>query len=73
MLDLPRLYYPNLVRQFYANISNKEIASSVELETYVKGVHIVLTRQSLSEILGAIDEGPVLKHGKYIVQGDPTW
>ena len=73
MLNLPRRYYPNLVRQFYANISNKGFVNSVELQSYVKGVHITLTRQTLSEILRGDDEGPVFEHGKYIVRGDPTW
>ena len=61
------------MRQFYANITNKKTASSVSIKSYVQGVPIVLTRQSLSEILGARDEGPVFEHRKYIVQGDPTW
>lgn len=72
-LNLPRVYYLDLVRQFYANISNKTMASFIYLESYVKSVPIVLTTKRLFDVLGARDEGLMFEHRKYIVQRDPTW
>lgn len=71
-LDLPRLfghmgqepvfhisgdYYPDLVRDFYANMLYKTDKDLQTIITTVKGVHIILDRVRLMTILGIRDEG----------------
>ena len=61
MLDLPIDYYPGLVHQFYANIKHKD---------KLRGECITLTRQFLSDFLGAKNDGPPFEHGKTTITYD---
>ena len=50
-------YYPNLVRQFYTNIEDKEDNSSRGIRTFVKGVHIEVTKEYIVDLLGVLING----------------
>ena len=62
-----------MLRQFYANIKNKDVFNLVLVESYVKGALIVVTRVGLPTLSGAKNDGPIFYHGKYLVNGDPNW
>lgn len=73
MLDLPIHNYANLVRQSYANIDKKSKFNTNIIETYVKGVHMRITRDLLANILWASDNDPLFEHGKTNVIYNPNW
>ena len=50
LLHLSGVYYPGLVREFYANIVNKNDKKSREIQSYVKGVHILVTEGLISDL-----------------------
>lgn len=54
ILYLPCYFYPHLIREFYANIKDKDKHSSSVLVTIVRGRKIRLTRRGLAEILGLL-------------------
>ena len=64
VLDLAGRYYPRLVREFYANIENKDIGGIDRVVSHVKGSRIELDRDSLSRILGVSNEGPSVEFSK---------
>ena len=64
MLDLAGRYYSRLVREFYANIENKDIGGIDRVVSHVKGSRIELDRDSLSRIVGVSNEGPSVEFFK---------
>lgn len=56
MIIMAGEYYPNLVREFYADIHFKSDHYKVNITTTVKGVRIHLDRASLVQFLGILDE-----------------
>ena len=60
ILTLSTHYYPNLVREFYANIENKARHSGELLESWVRGRHIVLSRECLVAIFGCSNQGQAI-------------
>ncbi|XP_027125024.1 uncharacterized protein [Coffea arabica] len=73
ILRLPVYYYPELVREFYANIINKAKHSGEKVESFVRGTRIVLSRQRLAAILGCRDEGPAVDLKKGFVAPNKRW
>ena len=73
VLDLAGRYYPRLVREFYANIEDKEDAGIHRIITHVKGCRIELDRASLARILGVSDEGPSIEFFKDAVLSDSRY
>ena len=64
VLDLAGRYYTSLVREFYANIEDKDDAGVHRVVTHVKGCRIELDRASLSRILSVNNEGPFAEFSK---------
>ncbi|OMP09044.1 hypothetical protein COLO4_05861 [Corchorus olitorius] len=44
-------YYPELVREFYANVANKDKKKPSELVSYVRGVHITISKETIEQHL----------------------
>ncbi|XP_071927454.1 uncharacterized protein [Coffea arabica] len=57
ILTLPDHYYPDLVREFYANIESKARHSGEMVKSWVCERRIVLSHQDLAAILGCMDDG----------------
>lgn len=73
IVRLPRIFYPQLVKEFYANVENKDAYSNVLLNTTVRGVKIRLTRRVLSEILGVPDDEELVQlNRRFFWDGDWT-
>ncbi|OMO97067.1 hypothetical protein COLO4_14902 [Corchorus olitorius] len=51
ILDLKGTYYPELVREFYANVVNKDKKKPCELVSYVRGVHITISKETIEQHL----------------------
>lgn len=75
MVTMARAHYPNLVREFYANITLKSDPYRADIGTFMKGVHIHLTCAILDDILGIRDEGHSASfgHASTRVTEDPMW
>lgn len=73
ILDLPKVYYPGLARQFYANLKNKGVLNTSMVRSFVNGQEIILTRAELATLLGPLDDRPVFDHGRYTVTCVRTW
>ncbi|KAF3456018.1 hypothetical protein FNV43_RR00661 [Rhamnella rubrinervis] len=63
-------FYPRLVREFYANIEDKEDSAVHRVVTYVKGCRIDLDRATIARILGVSDDGPYVEFYKDAVLSD---
>lgn len=61
ILRLPHYIYPKLVREFYANVVDKEKYSGDFLESYVRGRRLVVTRGVIAQILRCRDDGSNVK------------
>ena len=57
-------YYPRRVREFYANIEDKDDAGVHRVVAHVKGSRIELDRASLARILGVSNEGSSVEFSK---------
>lgn len=57
ILNLPRYTYPNLVREFYANVVNKEGHSGDTIETQVRGKRLKITRATIASLLNCSNVG----------------
>ncbi|KAI5676930.1 hypothetical protein M9H77_07880 [Catharanthus roseus] len=53
-------YYPDLVREFYANMVHKMDKDLPTIISIVKGVRIILNRERLASILGIRDQGNIV-------------
>ena len=75
LINLSGIYYPTLVKEFFANMRDKNAVTSRVIYTQVKGVDITLTHSSLARMLGISDEGDwiVLNSKKLEVTSDPEW
>ncbi|KAF3436653.1 hypothetical protein FNV43_RR19400 [Rhamnella rubrinervis] len=58
VLNFEGNYYPQLVREFYANIEDKDDVGVSGVVLFVKGCRIKLHRATLAHILGVLGEGP---------------
>ncbi|KAF3443168.1 hypothetical protein FNV43_RR12849 [Rhamnella rubrinervis] len=70
VLCLEGKFYPRLVREFYANIEDKEDTAVHRVMTYVKGCRIDLDRATIARILGVSDDGPYVEFYKDSVLSD---
>ena len=66
-------YYPELVKEFYANMENKGDADYTSLATIVRGHNIVVTTSSLASLFGLPNEGTRLHVKIRKVFRDPRW
>ena len=57
ILSLEGEYFPTLVREFYANMVDKEVARLSEIKSFVKGRVITITHESLLDMLGIPVDG----------------
>ena len=57
ILTLEGEYFPMLVRQFYANMVDKEVVGLCDIRSFVKGQPITITEESLSDLLGITVDG----------------
>ena len=60
MITLRGDYYPDLVKEFYANMENKGDADYTSLTTTIRGHTIVVTSSSLANLLGLPNDGSEL-------------
>ena len=60
MLILPTHYYPNMVREFYANIVNKASHSGELVDSWVYGTWIYMIRDLIARIFGCNNTSPVV-------------
>ncbi|CAH9115769.1 unnamed protein product [Cuscuta epithymum] len=72
MLTLTGAYYPRLVREFYANITDKETGFA-EIQTMVKGRNIKVDPELLSNILEISNAGPTLEYNQSGILSDKTY
>ncbi|CAH9130332.1 unnamed protein product [Cuscuta epithymum] len=72
MLTLTGAYYPRLVREFYANVSDKETGYA-EIQTTVKGRHIKVDPDLLSNILEVSNTGPTLEYNQTGILSDNSY
>ena len=72
-LHLSGMYYPGLVKEFYANIENKNDKKSREIQSFVKGVNILVTEGLLSDLFDLSLDGKRFKVGKDDVSSDREW
>ncbi|KAF3455939.1 hypothetical protein FNV43_RR00582 [Rhamnella rubrinervis] len=70
VLCLEGKFYPRLVREFYANIEDKEDTAVHRVVTYVKGCRIDLDRATITCILGVSDDGLYVEFYKDAVLSD---
>ncbi|XP_071932873.1 uncharacterized protein [Coffea arabica] len=73
ILTLPNHYYPDLVREFYANIESKARHSGEIVESWVRGRRITLSCQDLAAILGCMDDGRPVDLKKEFVPPNRRW
>lgn len=60
LLSLRGEYYPDLLREFYANMLRKHNKHLHAIISSVKGIHIALTRESLANRLGLRDASTLI-------------
>ena len=73
LLTLSGDYYPELIRQFYANMEGKPFRHRHPLVSQVKGVKITVTTQLINEMLGLPTIGDVLTINQDRVTSDLAW
>ncbi|KAI5663961.1 hypothetical protein M9H77_23284 [Catharanthus roseus] len=68
-------YYPDLVREFYANMAPKMDKDLQTIISTIKRTRIVLTREYLAAILEIREEGKTVTvdSNKKTIDEDPTW
>lgn len=52
MLQFPEYIYPNLVKEFYANVVDKDKYNGNFIESYIRGRHLALGWIIIAEALG---------------------
>ena len=57
IMKLPNLYYPQLVKEFYANMENKKDKNIMVIQTRVKGRDIYLDEAILTTLLDVPNVG----------------
>ena len=67
ILSLPHHIYPNLVREFYANIDNKKGYSGEEIRSFVRGRQFIITRVTIAQILKYNNQGSVINLKKVFI------
>ena len=73
LLYLEGEYYPDLVKQFYANIEEKQRKFKYPIISWVKGVMVVITGEMISDMLGLPMVGEPLDFNRDMVTSDPSW
>ena len=73
ILRLPGVYYPQLVKEFYANVENKDRKNVLNVVTMVKRRRIELNDGILSGILDVPDVGPRVDQQNRLFASDPKW
>ncbi|KAI5681686.1 hypothetical protein M9H77_02914 [Catharanthus roseus] len=68
-------YYPDLVQEFYANITHKTNKDLQNIISTVKRVRIILDRECLATILWILDAGNsvIVDSNRKIIEEDPDW
>ncbi|CAH9079039.1 unnamed protein product [Cuscuta epithymum] len=72
MLTLTGAYYPQLVREFYANITDKQTGYAV-IHSFVKGKNIKIDPSFLSRLLKVPDDGTTLEFTLKGISSDKTY
>ena len=73
ILTLSTHYNLDLMREFYANIDNKARHSGEMVESWVRGRHIVLSRERLTAILGCSNQGRAVDLKKGFTVPNRRW
>ncbi|KAI5682734.1 hypothetical protein M9H77_03962 [Catharanthus roseus] len=75
LVTMTRDYYPNLFREFYANIFFKSDRYKIDITTSVKIVQIYLDRAILVQILGIPNKGHSVfyERASTNIFADPNW
>lgn len=73
ILTLPDHYYPQLVKEFYANVVNKSGHSGENIRSYVRGRRIEVERSTLAQLLGVRNTGPAVDLKKEFHAPDRHW
>ncbi|XP_071933319.1 uncharacterized protein [Coffea arabica] len=71
ILKLPKHYYPNLIREFYANVEDKHSHSGNLIESWVRGKRVALTRDKVARWAKLKDSGEDIKLTKEFKARDP--
>ncbi|KAI5664461.1 hypothetical protein M9H77_23784 [Catharanthus roseus] len=58
VINLSGVFYPCLVQEFYANIAAKEADPCTPISSFVKGVEITVSRDTIAIALNILDRGP---------------
>ncbi|KAI5664173.1 hypothetical protein M9H77_23496 [Catharanthus roseus] len=68
-------YYPDLVREFYANMTHKTDKDLQIITSTIKGVRIILHRERLLSILGILGNGNIVivDSNRKTIDEDPDW
>ncbi|OMO89223.1 hypothetical protein COLO4_19849 [Corchorus olitorius] len=73
ILDLKGTYYPDLVREFYANIANKDKEKPTELVSYVIGVCIAISKETIEQHLKLPESARILRFSQCAPTDDHLW
>ncbi|OMO53677.1 hypothetical protein COLO4_36681 [Corchorus olitorius] len=73
ILDLKGTYYPELVREFYANIVNKDKEKPIELISYVRGVQITISKETIEQHLKLPKSARILGFSQGAPTDDHLW
>ncbi|OMO61706.1 hypothetical protein COLO4_33359 [Corchorus olitorius] len=73
ILDLKGTYYPELVREFYANIANKDKEKPIELISYVRGVQITISKETIEQHLKLPKSARILGFSQGAPTDDHLW
>ena len=73
ILTLSHHIYPELVREFHANIDNKKGHSGEEIRSFVRGKRLTITRVTIAQILECNNRGPVIDLKKGFTSPNKHW
>ncbi|OMO86110.1 hypothetical protein COLO4_21305 [Corchorus olitorius] len=73
ILELKGTYYPELVREFYANVANKDKKKPSGLVSYVCGVHITISKETIEQHLKLPKSARILGFSHGAPTDDRLW
>lgn len=73
IINLNGVFYPRLVREFYANIENKEADPYTYIRSVIKGVKIIVSRDTIATSLNIFDNGPIFDMRRDYMFSDNTF
>ena len=71
ILQLPRYYYPNLVREFYANVEDKPGHRANKIVSWVRGKRVIIKKEAIGKFIRVKNDGEDMKLTKEFKACDP--